>query len=261
MAEGKEILEAAAGAALGELAGLAPGGSTALAVVQAVFAHCADRRARELFAAIAESIGAEDWTAAAGILGEHIGKPWFDETLERGFRDIIESVCPESRRCLGFLVADFFRKQKSPDSAFRKAATLLRESTAAELRTFLMLCEMQEQVPDPIEGDLCVLVRGERRSHWYGRFWFVVLRGETGDLGARVVEPANLEECTRTIVAHRIGSNWSGLGDHRFEGNPILRFNDEDRAVFRLLRTCLHALNHQRNAPDGATATGSLSAS
>lgn len=134
MPEGREILEAGAQAALGELVGRVPCGSTALAVVQAVFAHCADRRARELFAAIAESTGVEDWGTAASTLTENIGKPWFDETLERGFRDIIESICPESRRCLGFLVAEFFEKQRPPDSRFRKVATLLRESTAAELR-------------------------------------------------------------------------------------------------------------------------------
>jgi hypothetical protein len=261
MAEGREILEAAAGAALGELAGRVPGGATALAVVQAVFAHCADRRARALFAAIAESIGAEDWAAAVGSLEEHIGKPWFDETLERGFRDIIESVCPESRRCLGFLVADFLTKQKSPDSRFRKVATLLRESTAAELRTFLTLCEMQGQMSDAVEGSLHVLVRGERRSEWSGRFWFAVLHGESSDLGVRLAEPANLEECTRTIVAHRMGSNWSGLSSHTFEGDPVLRFNDEDRAVFQLLHTCLHALNHQGKGPDVGTATGSHPAS
>jgi hypothetical protein len=245
MTEGRDILEVGAKGVLGELVGELPGGSTALAVVQAVFAKCADRRARDLFAAIAESIGVEDWDTAASILRENIGKPWFDETLERGFRDIIESICPESRRCLGFLVAEFLKEQKAPDSRFRKAATLLRESTAAELRTFLTICGMHERVSSPGKPGVHVLIRGGRRFGQLGFFWFAVLHKNECTLGERVAEPENLEECKRSLVTHRIGGDWTGLSDSDFEGDPFLRLNDEDKEVLWLLSTCLRVLEQR----------------
>jgi len=245
MTEGREILEARAKAALGELGGVLPGGSTALTVVQAVFAHRADKRARELFAAIAESTGAEDWDTAASILRENIGKPWFDETLERGFRDIIEAICPEARRCLGYLVAEFFKEQKSPDSRFRKAAHLLRESTAAELRTFLIICGMHDRVSSPGQPGVQVLIRDGTRFGRSGFIWFAVLHKDDCDLGDRVAAPENLEECNRSLITHRIGGDWTGLSDSRFDGDPYLRLNDEDKEVLRLLKTCLRALEQR----------------
>lgn len=246
MAESEKIRQVAVQAAIGEITARVPGGSTALAVVQAVFRNCTDKRAQELFAAIGERIRAEDWDAAVKKLEKNIGQPWFDETIERGFRDIIECVSSEARRCIGFLVSEYLGRQTKPDPTFRKVGWLLRESNEATLRTFSEICGMYAELTDAAETGLRVLVRASRRSREPGLFWMAVYKDDSSVLGRRVTEPENLEECVRALVTHRIGNYWAGLSSHTFEGEPILRFNEADDSVFRLLGSCLRALNRQK---------------
>jgi len=245
MGRNEKIAQIAVQAAVGEIAAKVPGGSTALAVVQAVFKNYTDRRAQELFASIGERIGAEDWDAAAKKLEKNIGQPWFDETIEAGFRDIIECVTPEARRCIGFLVAEYLVRERKPDPTFRKVGWLLRESDGEALRTFSEICEMYVELIDRAGAGLRVLVRTSRRSKEPALFWLAVLKDDSSTLGRRIAEPANLEESVRALVAHRIANYWTGLSSRTFEGDPILKFNPTDDDVFRLLGSCLRAWDQQ----------------
>ena len=246
MVRNEKIAQIAVQAAVGEIAAKVPGGSTALAVVQAVFRNRTDKRAQELFAAIGERIGAEDWDAAVKKLQKNIGQAWFDESIEAGFRDIVECVTPEARRCIGFLVAEYLLREKKPDPTFRKVGWLLRESDSEALRTFSKICKMYIELINRAGDGLRVLVRTGRRSKEPVLFWLAVLKDDsTTLLGKHVPEPANLDESVRALVAHRIANSWSGFSSHTFEGKPILKFNPTDDDVFRLLDSCLRAWDQQ----------------
>ena len=228
-----------------EIATKVPGGSTALAVVRAAFNNCNNRRAQELFASIGERIGAEDWDAAAKKLEKNIGKPWFDETIDTGFRNIIECVTPEARKCIGFLVAEYLFRESKPDPTFRKVGWLLRESDVEALRTFSEICEMYVELIARAGAGLRVLVRTSEHSNKPVLFWLAVFKDDSSTLGKRIAKPANLEESARALVAHRIGDRWTGFSSHTFEGEPIIKFNPTDDDVFILLGNCLHAWDQQ----------------
>jgi|AntAceMinimDraft_16_1070373.scaffolds.fasta_scaffold06090_4 hypothetical protein len=246
MRRNEKIAHVAVQAAVREIAAKVPGASTALDIVQAVFKNCTDRRAQELFASIGERIGTEDWDAAAKTLEKNIGKPWFDETIDTGFRNIIECITPEARRCIGFLVAEYLVKERKPDATFRKVGWLLRESDAEALHTFLEICEIYVELIDRAGAGLRVLVRTTRRSKEPVLFWLAVLKDDSTTLGRCIAEPANLEENVRALVAHRIANYWTGLSSHTFEGDPVIKFNPTDDDVLRLLGSCLRAWDQQK---------------
>lgn len=241
MSKKNGMVRASVDAGLAELAGKVPGGSTALRVVQAVFHRRAEQRAQELFTRIAVETGAQDWDAAAELMGGHVGEPWFDEAVEAGFRDLMDCFDPVARKCIAVLVAEYVMGRKAPDVRFRRVGGVLRESDSNMLSTLVAIAGGYVEVLQQEPMGIRVLVRSTRRPNTPDEVWVFAFGGEQHATSQRFDLPQNLDECVSVLTGNGIGYGWTGLSSAQFGGDPLVRLADDDDQAMTLLHTCISA--------------------
>lgn len=232
------VLQALANDAVGLVM---PGGASALAVVQYVSQRRARRKAEEFFTRLAIATGSSNAQAVA----EHVAKMLDDdavvESVERGYRTMMNTLSEEARGCIAVLVSEYIFEKRAPDVAFSRVGALLADATARELRTLALVCALAVPIVEQtqLEETTRVLVTGHGPEN-RGQFWIMGWRGRNDWVRSEPVSggPAFLSDVS-ALSRHGFAIDWTGLSDAAFQGNPITHFSREKDQAFRLLDRCL----------------------
>ncbi len=233
-----------------------PGGNTAFDLVRKAISARAERRAIEIFTAIAVDLGVSDWEAAAQKMAEHSGKSWFDENIEAGFLELMDCMNEDARLCIGFLVSEYVINERSPNLNFRRVGSLLRDCDKSILSALKSISGQYVSVANRSRDGLRVLIQGRRGEAGSDSFRVCAYTDDEEEplFSDRVTASGAFIEAVRLLKNNSFGNSWSGFSSDRFKGNPVLRFEIEEDARMRLLHRC--AVSWSKLEREDATQSG-----
>lgn len=122
--------------AVAEAAKEAPGVGSVMAVLSGVYRGRGEAKFQTFLEEIGKPFAFGNVDAVVNHIAENIEEPWMVEGLERGWKDVQETLDPVARRCVYLMVADYMTQQKPPDRFHRQIGNLFMDSDAALLQVF-----------------------------------------------------------------------------------------------------------------------------
>jgi hypothetical protein len=227
--------------AASEIAGMVPGGSTAVTVLEVAFRRRNAAKAREFFERLAIATGASDADAAVNLVAKIVEHDWAAEAVERGYRAMMGALTDEARSCVAVLVAEYLVEKRPPDVAYQRVGALLADASRSALSTLATAASMAVVVigQTGAEGRLRGFVR-TARADADDVYWAtgLVSPGEWVRSYSAPSTPHLLPDLG-LLSRHGLARDWSGLSSAALKGNPLIEFDSESDNAFRLLDRCL----------------------
>jgi hypothetical protein len=219
-----------------------PGASAIEAGLLEIIRQRNAKKAHEYLSNVAALVLDKQGEEAGPSIMKLMHEEWAAETVERGYRAILDAVVLEARMCITALVAEHLNANRSVDRIYRRAAILFSDCTCNELLALRALAETAIKVLAHVQRGGTASVEIPHQQQRIFRV-FAVAADST-----KTLEPCDLPQgftgAVRTLIRAGFGSNppsgstMAGVNS----GNVVAIFAKGDEEGLQVLRSCLSVL-------------------
>lgn len=223
-----------------------PGVSLALNVLQGAIRRRAAAKAEEFFTHLGVALGSGDADETARLVADQMDKPWIAESVDRGFRAMMNTVDDAIKPAIAALVAEYHFEKQTPDRDFQRVGALLSDCVRRDADLLKGFCGCVSELAASDHQRERIFVHRDNTPEVYlvvpgtgGEGWFTSKPFSGYGRGSGAV--------VSLLTRHGLGEvPPGGLSMSNLGGEALLEFTNRSDRAYLVLGRCLSAIPVRR---------------